>query len=280
MIARVDGLGVAIDLAHEVGDGLDAEIDPPAEMRVREIADVQIPAGIEAGLPAEGLHGVVVEARPRVLPAIEVRHPVRDVHVDAIDTRRGDLAHPRHVLLAPGRGVRRDPDVLVALSDPEGRAAGEDGGFAAALALEPVRMILGQRVRVAVGVLRDALGPGDVHERAVASRVRLAGERANVSQLRVGIEEALVAAGDVVVHLDAEDMAVRGVAHDVGGRPSARGRSRRCARDGSSSAPSGVAAADGSWLTWRGYSAKAAPTSSIAAMWCLTSAPCRRTPRS
>ena len=275
----VDGLGVAIDLAHEVGDGLDAEIDPPAEMRVREITHVQIPAGIEAGLPAEGLNGVVVEARPRVLPAIEVRHPIRDVHVDAIDTRRGNLAHPRHVLLAPGSGVRRDPDVLVALSDPERRATGEDGGFAAALALEPVRMILRQRVRVAVGVLRDALGPGDVHERAVASRVRLAGERANVSQLHVGIEEALVASGDVVVHLDAKDMAVRGVAHDVGGRPSAQ-------------AVAGDAHAMGPVLSFgrgrrrrflpdvEGIQRESAPTSSIAAMWCLTSAPCRRTPRS
>src|SRR4029077_838297 len=91
---RVDVLGVPIDLANELGDGLDAEIDPPAEMRVREIAHVQIAAGIEAGLPAESLHGVVVEARPRVFPALEVGHPVRDVHVDAIDTRGGDLTHP------------------------------------------------------------------------------------------------------------------------------------------------------------------------------------------
>ena len=77
-------------------------------------------------------------------------------------------------------------------------------------------MILGQRVRAGVGVLRDALGPGDVHERAVPSRVSLGGQLPDGRELRLRIQEALVAAGDVVVHLDAEDMAVRGIAHDVG----------------------------------------------------------------
>ena len=56
----------------------DAEVDPSAEMRIREVAELQVPAGIEAGLLAEGLDGVVVEAGPGVLPAVEVGHPVRE----------------------------------------------------------------------------------------------------------------------------------------------------------------------------------------------------------
>ena len=170
MISGLTALAFRSISAHELRDGLDAEVDPLAEMRIREIAKLHIPTGIEAGLATEGLHRVVVEARPGVLPAVEVRHPIRNVHVDAIDARRRDLTHPLHVLLTPGRGVWGDPDILVALPDPEGGAAGEDGGFASELALQPIGMILGQRVRAGVGVLRDALGPGDVDERVVPSR--------------------------------------------------------------------------------------------------------------
>ena len=112
---RVDRLGGTINLAHELGDCLDAEIDPSAEMRVREVAELQVAPGIEAGLLPEGLHGVVVEAGPGVLPAVEMGHPVGNVHVDAVDAGGRDLAHALHVLLAPGLGVGRDPDILVAL---------------------------------------------------------------------------------------------------------------------------------------------------------------------
>ena len=106
MIYGIHGFGGPIDLGHELGDGLDAEIDPLAEVRIREVADFDISLGIETGLPPERRDGVVVEARPRVFPAIEVGHPVRDVHVDAIDACRRNLADALHVLLAPRRGVR------------------------------------------------------------------------------------------------------------------------------------------------------------------------------
>ena len=44
---------------------------------------------------------------------------------------------------------------------------------------------------------------------------------ADVRQLGVGIQEALVAAGDIVVDLDAEDVALGGIAHDLAGDPAA-----------------------------------------------------------
>ena len=76
---------------------------------------------IEAGLGLECRHRGIVEARPGVLPAVKVRHPIRNVHVDAVDARRGDLAHALHVDLAPFFCVRTDPDVLVARTYPERR---------------------------------------------------------------------------------------------------------------------------------------------------------------
>ena len=78
-------------------------------------------------------------------------------------------------------------------------------------------MVLGERVRVPVGVLRDALGAGDVDEGAVPGGVGLVRQFPDGGELLLRMEEALVAAGDVVVHLDAEHMAVGGLAHDRGG---------------------------------------------------------------
>ena len=203
--------------AHELGDRCDAEVDPSAEMRIREVAELQVPAGIEAGPLAEGLDGVVVEAGPGVLPAVEVGHPVGNVHVDAVDARGRDLANSFHVLLTPGLGVGRDPDILVALPYPEGRAARERGGLARELPLKPVGMVLGEGVRALVAVLRDALGAGDVDEGTVPGSVGRFRQLPDRSELFLRIEEALVATSDVVVHLDAEHMAVRGLAHDGGG---------------------------------------------------------------
>ena len=64
----------------------------------------------------ERRYRVVIEAGPGVLPSVKVRHPVRNVDVDPIDSRARDLPHPLHVNLAPLAGIRASPKRLHRLS--------------------------------------------------------------------------------------------------------------------------------------------------------------------
>src|SRR5207248_2545375 len=78
-------------------------------------------------------------------------------------------------------------------------------------------MVFGQGVRSLIGVCRDALCAGDIDERVVVSLVSLLGDRADGIQLFGGIEKAFIAAGNIVVDLDAEDFAGHGVGNDLVG---------------------------------------------------------------
>ena len=131
-----------------------------------------------------------------------MRHPIRNIDVDAVNARGCNLAHALHVDLAPFGGIRTHPHVLVPGSNPERSAAAENRGLPGDLALQPVGMILGHGVGNLVAMRRDALGARDVDECMIADFVRRFGHIVDRLQLRFGIEEALVPAGDVVVDFD------------------------------------------------------------------------------
>src|SRR4029077_16003672 len=139
------------------------------EVRIREVADFQGVARVQAGLLFESCDRVVVEAGPTVFPAIEVGHPVGNVDVDPVDAGGRDLTNALHVYFAPLCCVGADPDVFIAFLDPEGGAAAEDGSLTSDLALQPIGMILGQGVRSLISVRRNALGARDIDESVVMS---------------------------------------------------------------------------------------------------------------
>ena len=119
----------AVDFLNEIGDGLDAEINPFSKVGIGKITKLQVPAGIEATTFSERGNRVIVEAGPTIFPPLKMRHPVRNVHVDAIDSSGGDLPDSAHVNLAPFRRVGTNPDILVAFGDPECGARTEDSGL-------------------------------------------------------------------------------------------------------------------------------------------------------
>src|SRR5581483_10743051 len=98
----------------------------------------------QAGLLAKCLNRVVVEARPGVFPAFEVRHPIRNIDIDPIDSGARNLPDPLHVDLAPGRSIGADPDIFVTLSYPEWSSPAENCRLAGDLSLQPIRMFFGQ----------------------------------------------------------------------------------------------------------------------------------------
>jgi hypothetical protein len=89
---------------HQVRDGVDAKVHPSAEVGIAEVTDAQIRLGVESGFGVEGGDGVIVE-----------------IHVDL----GRSCANPAR---------RADPDVLVALGDPERHTASKDGWLAGNLA--------------------------------------------------------------------------------------------------------------------------------------------------
>jgi hypothetical protein len=101
-----------------------------------------------------------------------------------------------------------DPDVLVALTNPEGCAAAEHRRIPGNLPLQPVGVIFRHTVLCGCSVSRDAFGAGNVHESVVASSVSFLGHRVNGLQLLGGIYKAFVPARDVIVYLDPEDVVV------------------------------------------------------------------------
>src|SRR6476646_4611732 len=74
-------------------------------------------------------------------------------------------------------------------------------------------MFLSQRVRSFVCVRCDAFGAGDVDISAIARLVRLLSYIMNGLQLFFRVYEALVSSGNVIVHLDTEDIGVMGIAN-------------------------------------------------------------------
>ena len=212
--ARVNRDGVAANFSEKIIDGADAEVDPLAEARVLRIAELDVFARVEARLLAEGGDGGVVEAGPRVFPAGEVRHPVRNVDVDAVDTSGCDLAHALHVKLAPCGRVGGYPHILFAFGDPESGVGAENSGLSRDLALQPARMIFREGMR-AVGVLRNTFGSGDVDEGFVVGLMRGERDLANRCEFGGRIEQTFVPAGDIVVDFDSVNAAGLGPLNDL-----------------------------------------------------------------
>src|ERR1700694_3362836 len=95
---------------------------------------------------SERSHGVVIETGPTVLPALEVRHPVWDINIDSIDPAARNLPHALHIGLPPFGGIWTHPYIFVAFRDPEGRATPKNSWIAGDFTLQPLWMILGQRM--------------------------------------------------------------------------------------------------------------------------------------
>src|SRR5262249_20381519 len=111
---------IGINLLHKVRESCNPEIDPLKKAMVTEIAGLDIGLGIKASLGLEGRDSMIIKTGPSLFPSTEMGHPVRNVHIDSIDARSGDLPNTLHVDLAPFGGVRTNPDILIALPDPKG----------------------------------------------------------------------------------------------------------------------------------------------------------------
>ncbi len=155
------------DLPHELRHSLDSKIDPLPEVRVLKIAKLQILLRIQASLILERCDRCVIKTCPGVFPSVEVRHPVGNVHIDAVDARARDLSYSLHVCLPPVLRVRTDPHVFIARTDPERCSGSENRRLACDLPLQPVRMILHHGMRGFVRIRRDAFCPRDIHKRLV-----------------------------------------------------------------------------------------------------------------
>src|SRR2546426_12820126 len=121
--------------------------------------------------PYTTLFRSIVETRPTVLPSIKMRHPVRNIHVNAINAGRCDLSHPFHVDLAPFGCIGSDPDILVALANPKSRATPEGRGLPGYFALQPPRMVFAHGVWGILGICRNTFSTSDVNESPVAGSV-------------------------------------------------------------------------------------------------------------
>src|ERR1019366_1941078 len=114
-----------------------------------------------------------------------------------------NLPHSLHVDLPPWHRIGTDPHIFVAFGDPESVAASEDRRRALDVAMQPVGMILGERVLGFISVWSDALGAGDINESMVAGLVGLPGKGPDGIQFLGGIDETVVSAGDIIVDLNA-----------------------------------------------------------------------------
>ena len=144
-------------------------------------------------------------------------HPVGNVHVDAVDSCRGNLAHSLHVDSPPLGRKRADPDIFVAFFDPECRAPAEERFLSRDFLLQPVGMIFGHRMRRLIGVGGNALRTRDVHKSVIAGFVSSLGNGLNSLQFLCWIKEAFVATGNVVIDFDPGDVVGFGVADDLCG---------------------------------------------------------------
>src|SRR5580704_6598344 len=201
---RIDRFRTAVDLTQKICERLNSELNPLAKRRVRKISQLQVVLRVEPGLLLERRNRIVVKARPGIFPSVEMRHPIRDVDIDSVNACGRDLPHPLHISLPPLGGVRTDPDVLVAGANPEGRSPAENRGLACNFALQPIGMILRQRVSGLIAVRGDAFGTGDVNEGVVSSLMCRFRHVMNRLQLFFWLEEAFVAPRDIVVDFNAE----------------------------------------------------------------------------
>src|SRR5258708_29846573 len=154
---RVDRLGVDVNLVHEIGEGLNPEGDPFAKIGIGEIPNLHIFSCIEARFFSECRDGIVIKTRPRIFPAVEVRHPVGNVHVDAINSGSCDLPYTLHINLAPRRSVGTDPYIFLPFGNPEGGASAKNGGSTTDFSLEAIWVLFGYRLRSFFATGREAI---------------------------------------------------------------------------------------------------------------------------
>src|SRR5207245_7466866 len=101
-------------------------------------------------------------------PSVEVGHPVRNVHVQSVDTGCRNLPDSLHIGLAPVRCIWADPYVFIPWLDPEGCTRMEHRRFARNLPLHPLRMIFHHSVSGLVSIWGNTLRSGHVDESSVA----------------------------------------------------------------------------------------------------------------
>jgi len=85
------------NLLDKIRHGLDAKINPPAKISILQVAQLEILLRIQPGFFAECLNRAIIKTRPGVFPAFKVGHPVRNIDINSIDSRRGDLSNALHV---------------------------------------------------------------------------------------------------------------------------------------------------------------------------------------
>src|SRR6202167_2142536 len=199
---RIHALRVPVNLRHEISERLNSEIDPLPKIRVRKISQLQIFLRIKPSLFLESSHGVIVKASPGVFPSIEVRHPVRDVHINPINPRTCNLPDVFHINLPPIRRIRTNPDILIPLANPESRPASKQRRLPLDVPLHPVRVFLEQRMRSLIRISRYALRPRDINVSVIANRMRLLSHGVNSLQLLLGINKTFIPPLNVVVDLN------------------------------------------------------------------------------
>src|SRR5205823_5220966 len=111
--------------------------------------------------------------------------------------------------------------ILVTRRDPERGPRSEDRRLPGTLALQPVRMVFGERMRALASIRGNAFQARDVDEGAIAGLMGFFGEVVDGRELVPRVEEALVTAGHVVVGFNPEDVTLLRFANDgrsIGGR--------------------------------------------------------------
>src|ERR1700738_2167501 len=98
-------------------------------------------ACVQTGAAPESIYGIFVETCPRIFPAIQVSHPIGNIHVDSVNPRCGNFAHALHVSFPPFYGVWADPHILITWPDPKGGTGSKYRGLAGDLSLQPIGMI-------------------------------------------------------------------------------------------------------------------------------------------
>jgi len=146
-----------------------------------------------------------------------VSHPVGNVDVDAVNSRRRDLPDPFHVRFSPLRRIRSDPHIFISLDDPKRGAAAKDCGLAGALTLQPVGMILRERVGCVVRIRGDAFRPSDVHVGVVSHGVGFLGHGTNRFQFCRWVKEASRSGLLCRYRLDTSDAVLLGAGYDFVG---------------------------------------------------------------
>src|SRR3984885_9356900 len=170
---RIYRLSVPVNLCHEIGERPNPEINPLPKIPVRKIPQLQIFLGIEPRFFLESADGIVVETSPGILPPIEVRHPVRDIHINPINPRPRNLPHPFHVNSPPLGSIRTHPYILIPLAYPESGPASKERWLPLDVPLHPVWMFLEQGMRSLSRVSRNAFRPSDVNVSVIPRRMRL-----------------------------------------------------------------------------------------------------------